>query len=121
VGRGQALLANNENPHARAFLATSYAHLGARQLALDHLDRSLAHDPNHPLFLFFAVRTHGLLGQQREALDSLKAAIDNGFFNLPMIDYVTQPKFVPGLHEAPEFHVIRADLERRIDDLRVRY
>jgi DNA-binding winged helix-turn-helix (wHTH) protein/TolB-like protein/Flp pilus assembly protein TadD len=119
--RGEALLLKNENPYAHAFLATTYAQLGERQRALDHLARSLSYDPHHPVFLFFGVRTRGLLGQRREALHCLRAAIDNGFFNLPMIDYITQPKFVPGLQEEPEFQVIRADLARRIDELRVRY
>jgi hypothetical protein len=73
------------------------------------------------VFLFFATRTHGLLGQRREALASLRAAIQNGFFNLPMIDYVTQPKFIPGLWDEPDFRGIRADLARRIEELRARY
>lgn len=119
--RGEALLLKNDNPYAHAFLAATYAQLGERQRALDHLSRSLSHDPHHPVFLFFGMRTRGLLGQRREAMDCLRAAIDNGFFNLPMVDYISQPKFVPGLREAPEFQVIRADLARRIAELRARY
>jgi tetratricopeptide (TPR) repeat protein len=118
---GEVLLAKNENPYGRAFLATTYAQLGERKRALQHLDRSLADDPHHPTFLFFAMRTRALLGQRREALEHFRAAVDNGFFNMPMIDYVMQPKFVPGLQQENEFRIIRADLARRIEDLRARY
>ena len=72
--------------------------------------------------LFFAAQTRALLGLRREALDTLKAAVENGFYNLPMIEYLTRPGMsFHILREDPDFHAIRADLARRIDDLRARY
>ena len=74
------------------------------------------------MLLWFAAQTRGLLGLRREALDTLKAAVENGFFNLPMIEYLTRPGLsFHILRDDPEFHAIRADLARRIDDLRARY
>jgi len=99
-----------------------YAKLGRREEALRNLEQSLAPDPQHPVTLFFAAQTRALLGFRREALDTLKAAVENGFFNLPMIEYHTRPGLsFHILRDHPEFHALRADLARRIDDLRARY
>ena len=122
VRRGEDLLARNENPGARSIDAMIYAKLGRREQALRNLQQSLAADPHNPLPLWFAAQTRSLLGMRREALDTLKAAVANGFFNLPMMEYLTRPGLsFQILRDDPEFHVIRADLARRIDDLRARY
>ena len=116
----EALLERHDNPYPHAFLATLYAKLGKREQSLRHLDQSLAPDPHHPVFLFFAIRSYSLLGERRKALNTFKAAVENGFFNLPMIDYMYGPPYLPGLRDDPEFRAIRADLARRVDDLRAR-
>ena len=67
------------------------------------------------------MRTRELLGERREALASFKAAVENGFFNLPMIDYVMGPAYLPGFRDDPEFRAIRADLARRVNELQARY
>jgi hypothetical protein len=86
------------------------------------MEQVLAADPQHPVALFFAAQTQALLGRRREALDRLKAAVDNGFFNLPMIEYHSRPGLAFHiLRDDPDFHAIRADLRHRIDDLRARY
>jgi tetratricopeptide (TPR) repeat protein len=122
VRYGEALLARNENGSARALDGMIYAKLGRREQALRNLQQSLATDPQHPMCLFFAAQTRALLGLRREALDTLKAAVESGFFNLPMIDYHSRPGLsFHILRDDPEFHAIRADLARRIDDLRARY
>jgi len=119
---GEALLAKNESPKSYIHDSMIYAKLGKRDLALQNVQRSLAADSNHPLHLFFAAQTRSLLGLRREALDTLKAAVENGFFNLPMIEYHSRPGLsFHGLRDDPQFHMIRADLGRRIDVLRSRY
>ncbi|MGH9674863.1 MAG: tetratricopeptide repeat protein [Bryobacteraceae bacterium] len=122
VRHTEALLAKNENAGARVLDSMIYAKLGMREKALRSLQRSLDSDPQHPVLLFFAAQTRALLGLRREALDTLKAAVENGFLNLPMIEYHTRPGLsFHILRDDPEFHALRTDLTRRIDDLRVRY
>ena len=122
VRYGEALLAKNEDGAGRALDGMIYAKLGRREQALRSLQLSLAADPQHPRHLFFAAQTRALLGLRREALDTLKAAVENGFFNLPMIEYHSRPGLsFHILRDDAEFHAIRADLARRIDDLRARY
>jgi DNA-binding winged helix-turn-helix (wHTH) protein/TolB-like protein/Flp pilus assembly protein TadD len=119
---GEALLSTNENSMTRVLHGMIYAKLERRELALHNVKQSLAADPQHPVLLFFAAQARALMGLRREALDTLKAAVENGFFNLPMIEYLTRPGMsFQILRDDPEFHAIRADLARRIDDLRARY
>jgi DNA-binding winged helix-turn-helix (wHTH) protein/TolB-like protein/Tfp pilus assembly protein PilF len=117
----EARLERHENPYTRSFVALQYAKLGRREQARYHLERSLAHDSSHPVFLFFAMRIRELLGERREALASFKGAVESGFFNLPMIDYVMGPVYVPGFRDDPDFRAIRADLARRVNELHARY
>lgn len=122
VRDGEALLAKNENPAARSTDGMIYAKLGRREQALRNLQQSLATDPHHPLFLFFAAQTRALLGDRRQALDTLKAAVENGFLNLSLIEYHTRPGLsFHILRDDPEFHAIRADLAQRTAHLRARY
>ena len=119
---GEALLAKNENPMNRLIDSMIHAKLGEREQALQISRRTLAADPNHPVHLFFAAQTRSLLGLRREAMDTLKTAVENVFFNLPMIEYHSRPGLsFHILRDDPEFHAIRADLSRRIDNLRARY
>lgn len=122
VRYGEVLLARNENPMTRVLHGMIYAKLGRREQALRNMEQSLATDPQHPRLLFFAAQTRALLGLRHEALDTLKVAVENGLFNLPMIEYLTRPGMsFYILRDDPEFHAIRADLARRINDLRARY
>jgi DNA-binding winged helix-turn-helix (wHTH) protein/TolB-like protein/Flp pilus assembly protein TadD len=115
-------LARHENPVARAFAGRMYAALGNREPALRHLERSLAPDGRHPTILFFASVTRALLGERRAALDTLWEAVENGFFNLPMIEFVARPGMgLHSLHEEPGFSALRADLARRVEELRARH
>jgi tetratricopeptide (TPR) repeat protein len=119
---GEALLSTNENSMTRVLHGMIYAKLERRELALHNVKQSLAADPQHPVLLFFAAQARALMGLRREALDTLKAAVENGFFNLPMIEYLTRPGMsLEILRDDHEFRAIRADLARRIDDLRARY
>jgi tetratricopeptide (TPR) repeat protein len=119
---GEILLAAHENSMTRVLQGLNYARLERREQALRNVEQSLATDPQHPLLLFFAAQTRALTGRRRQALDTLKAAVENGFFNLPMIDYLTSPGMsFHSLRDDPEFHAMRSDLARRIEDLRARY
>ena len=75
------------------------------------------------MYLFFASESLALVGDRREALDTLKAAVENGFFNLPMIDGMARLPVgtFHSLRNDPEYPAIRADLARRVDELRARY
>jgi TolB-like protein/Tfp pilus assembly protein PilF len=116
------LLAKNGQGWAGVTSGMLNAKLGRREQALRNTEQWLLLNPQHPVVLFFAAQTRALLGFRREALDTLKAAVENGFFNLPMIEYHTRPGMsFHTLRDHPEFHAIRADLARRIDDLRARY
>jgi DNA-binding winged helix-turn-helix (wHTH) protein/TolB-like protein/Tfp pilus assembly protein PilF len=118
----EALAARNDSPYNHSALAWMYAALGKREQALYHMRESLSPEPHHPILLFFAAETHGILGERQPSLRSLRTAIENGFFNLPMIDFASRPKRpLAILREDPEFHVLRADLARRVDELRTRY
>jgi tetratricopeptide (TPR) repeat protein len=122
VRYGESLLAKNETSKLSILDGMIYAKLGRRDEALRNLQGSLAADPHHPVLLFFAAQTRALLGLRREALDTLRSAVENGFFNLPMIEYHTRPGLAfQNLRDDSEFHAIRADLARRIEDLRARY
>ena len=99
---GRVLLARNENSLTRVLHGMIYAKLGRREQALRNLEQSLATEPQHPVLLFFAAQARALLGLRREALDTLKAAVENGFFNLPMIEYLTR--------SGMSFHILRDDL-----------
>lgn len=122
VHHGEALLVRNENPMTRVMHGMLYAKLGNRDQALRNVEQSLAMDPQHPVLLFFAAQARALLGLRREALDTLKAAVENGFFNLPMIKYLTRPGMsFHILRDDPEFLAIGTGVARRIADLRARY
>jgi TolB-like protein len=119
---GEDLLARNGQGWPSLVSGMLNAKLGRREEALRNTEQRLLLDPHHPVVLFFAAQTRALLGLRREALDTLKAAVENGFFNLPMIEYLTRPGLAFHiLRDHPEFHAIRTDLARRIDDLRARY
>jgi DNA-binding winged helix-turn-helix (wHTH) protein/TolB-like protein/Tfp pilus assembly protein PilF len=119
---GEVLLAANENSITRVLQGMNYAKLGRNEDALRNVEKSLAADPQHPLILFFAAQARSLMGLEREAIDTLKAAVENGFFNLPMIEYLTRPGMsFHVLRDHPEFHAIHSEMARRIEDLRARY
>jgi tetratricopeptide (TPR) repeat protein len=120
--RMEAAVERKENPYTRAFLGMTYAKLGRRQEALHHMRQSLASEPHHPIFLFFSGQTYGLLGERQESLRSIRTAIENGFLNLPMIDFVTRPMMgLAILRDDPGFRLVRTDLARRVNELRARY
>ena len=122
VQRAEVLLNEHEHPSARAVTAMTYAKLGRREEALRNVDRALQSDAQNPVLLFFASQTRALLGLRGEALATLKAAIDNGFFNLPMIRYHIRPGLAfHALREDREFRAMLVNLEGRIDELRARY
>jgi DNA-binding winged helix-turn-helix (wHTH) protein/TolB-like protein len=122
VRYGEALLATNENPMSRVLQGMIYAKLGAREQAMRNIELSLAADPQHPVLLFFAAQARALMGLRSEALGTLKAAVENGFFNLPLIEFLTRPGMSFHIFRGdPAFQTIRADLAWRIDDLRARF
>ena len=61
------------NPYSHSSLGRLYAKLGRKEQARRHVRQLLAPDPHHPVSLFFAAETLALVGDRREALDTLKA------------------------------------------------
>jgi TolB-like protein/Tfp pilus assembly protein PilF len=115
-------LQEQENLHNRIWLGLLYARLGKREQALDQVNRALAPDPRHPWFLYFTARIHGLLDNRRQALDHLRAAIENGFLMLPYLELDLWPMMgFYKLRDDPEFLTLRADLARRVDALGAQY
>jgi tetratricopeptide (TPR) repeat protein len=122
IRKSEEQLAEYENPYARSWAGMLFAKLGNREQALRNAQLSLKPDPKHPVHLFFAAQTYSLLGLKHEGLETLKTAVDNGFFNLPMIEYLSRPGMaLSAVRDEPEFAAIRADMAKRIDALRARY
>jgi TolB-like protein len=125
VWQSEALLAKQESPNpVYAYgLILNYAKLGNREKAMHFVHQSLAPDPCHPVRLFMAAEAHALLGNRYESLDSLKAAVKNGFFNLPLVEGMARSRICTlySLRNDPEYLAIRADLARRVGQLRTRY
>jgi TolB-like protein/DNA-binding winged helix-turn-helix (wHTH) protein/Flp pilus assembly protein TadD len=122
VRHDDELLARNENPWGRVLTGILNAKLGRSEAARRDVEQALALDPQHPALLFFAAQARAILGQRRDALDTLKAAVENGFFNLPMIEYHTRPGLAfHALREDPQFRAILSGLGQRIQDLRAQY
>jgi tetratricopeptide (TPR) repeat protein len=126
VRQSEALLATQESPnsvYAHYGLILNYAKLGNREKAMHFVHQSLAPDPRHPVRLFMVAEAHALLGNRNESLDSLKAAVKNGFFNLPLVEGMARSRICTlySLRNDPEYLGIRADLARRVEQLRARY
>ena len=119
----EALLTKHENASSHYGLSLAYAKLGNREKALQQLGLLLASDPRNHTRQFQAAETHALLGNRRESLDSLKAAVENGFLNLPMIDGMARSRVCTlySLRNDREFLAIRSELAGRVEQLRARY
>ncbi len=119
----EGLLTKYENPSSHYGLCLNYAKLRNREKALQQLRLLLASDTGNHIKHFFAAETHALLGNRRESLQSLRAAVENGFLNLPMIEGMARSRICTfySLRNDPEFLAIRSDLARRVDQLRARY
>jgi non-specific serine/threonine protein kinase len=91
---------NPDDIRARILLAARYAELQRGEEAVQHLQVAAALRPNDTNVLYNAACTYGLLQRKREALDTLKQALDAGFGN---IDWAARDPDLVCLHNDPEF------------------
>jgi len=91
---------NPDDIRARILLAARYAELQRGEEAVQHLQVAAALRPNDTNVLYNAACTYGLLQRKREALDTLKQALDAGFGN---IDWAARDPDLACLHQDPEF------------------
>lgn len=91
---------NPDDIRARILLAARYAELQRGEEAVQHLQVAAALRPNDTNVLYNAACTYGLLQRKREALDTLKQALEAGFGN---IDWAARDPDLVCLHNDPEF------------------
>jgi len=91
---------NPDDTRARILLASRYAELQRGEEAIQHLQVAAALRPNDTNVLYNAACTYGLLLRKREALDTLKQALEAGFGN---IDWAARDPDLACLHNDPEF------------------
>ncbi|MBI2678956.1 MAG: protein kinase [Candidatus Koribacter versatilis] len=91
---------NPDDIRARILLAARFAELQRGDEAVQHLQVAAALRPNDTNVLYNAACTYGLLQRKREALDTLKQALDAGFGNH---DWAARDPDLACLHNDPEF------------------
>jgi len=91
---------NPDDIRARILLAARFAELQRGDEAVQHLQVAAALRPNDTNVLYNAACTYGLLQRKREALDTLKQALDAGFGNH---DWAARDPDLTCLHNDPEF------------------
>jgi DNA-binding winged helix-turn-helix (wHTH) protein/tetratricopeptide (TPR) repeat protein len=113
------LLSRHENPYTRVFLGVLYGKLGMRDRAVEQVHRALESDPHHPTFLYFAAKAHAILGDRDRAIELLMDATENGFSNVFMLDYHQRPGMAFfELRNDPALQAVRAQMARRVEELR---
>jgi tetratricopeptide (TPR) repeat protein len=91
---------NPDDIRARILLAARYAELGKDDEAVQHLQVAAALRPNDTNVLYNAACTYGLLQRKREALDTLRQAIQAGFGSL---EWASRDPDLSCLFDDPEF------------------
>ena len=90
-----------EDVRARILLASQLAYLKLdADESIRHLQTAVALRPNDPNTLYNAACTYGILGQKREALETLKKAFAAGHGNR---DWAAKDSDLDILHDDPEF------------------
>ena len=92
-----------ENARARILLAAALAGLGDSDGAVAELHTALAYSPDDAGTLYNAACTYGLLGRKTEALETLKKAMENGYWHL---DTIARDVDLTILHDEPEFQAL---------------
>ena len=95
-----------------------YAKLGLRGRALGTVQRALEVYPNHPFVLYYTSVIRAILGDKKEAIETLKQAVENGWMGIHYVYHEQRPnKELYNLREDPQFKAVRADLARKVADL----
>ena len=122
IRRSDAVLAKAENYHPRVFQGMMYAKLGLREKAIETDRRALEAYPNHPFVLYFTSLARAILGENKEAVEILKQAVANGWLGIHYV-YDDQRPYgeLYNLRDDPQFHVVRAELARKVAALEKQY
>jgi non-specific serine/threonine protein kinase len=94
---------NPDDVRARILIAARYAELGKSEEAVQHLQIAAALRPHDTNVLYNAACTYGLLNRKREALDTLKQAIEAGFSSL---EWASRDPDLSCLFDEPEFQAL---------------
>ena len=94
-----------EDVRARILLATTYAYLGKRSNAGEHLEKAVAMRPNDPNVLYNAACTYGLMQMKNEALMMLAKSAETGFSDF---EWASRDPDLASLHDEPEFKRVLA-------------
>jgi tetratricopeptide (TPR) repeat protein len=122
IRRSDAILAKAENHHPRLWQGRMYAKLGLREKALEAARRALEVYPNHPFVLYNTSVIRAILGDKKEAVESLRQAVKNGWLGIHYVYYEERPnKELYNLRDDPRFQAVRAELARKVAELEKHY
>jgi len=122
--REEAKVIAFENVRTRVWLGFFYADLGEREKALAQINRALTLEPNDAWTLFQVGNVHALLNNRREAVGDIKQAIAHGWLGIHYINEGLDPNVsgaLVNLRDDAEFQQVRADLQRKVDELAAKY
>jgi eukaryotic-like serine/threonine-protein kinase len=122
--REEAKLAAFENVRSRIWLASFYADLGQREKALEQANRATALEPNDAWTHYQVSGIHAELNNRREAIEYLKKSIANGWLGIHYLNFDSNPDLnntFANLRDDAEFQQIRADLQKKVDELAKQY
>jgi non-specific serine/threonine protein kinase len=92
-----------ENVRARVLLAGVLLNLGRQEEGSAELHNVLSANPDDAATLYNAACGFAILGRKKEALDTLKKAIENGFWH---IDVISRDQDFNNIRDDPEFQLI---------------
>jgi tetratricopeptide (TPR) repeat protein len=116
--RSEAMIAKADNYLPRVWQGMMYAKLGMRDEALETVRRALEVYPNHPFVLFHLALIQAILGEKKEAVESLAQSIDKGWMAIHYVYTMQRPhREFYNLREDPNFQAVRAGLARKVAQL----
>lgn len=89
-----------EDVRARILLAVNHAFLAENAQAVQELQKAVSLRPQDANLLYNAACTYGVMGMKEEALNVLKKAVENGYWNM---DWVERDPDLTCLHGDPAF------------------
>ncbi|MFN0170615.1 MAG: winged helix-turn-helix domain-containing protein [Bryobacteraceae bacterium] len=111
--------ANLRNERLQIGLGLSYAFIGNKQRARDQIRLALEDNPGDPWASFYSAEIHAQLGENRQAIEYLRQAIDRGFLSHHFLDWRHFRLYQ--LRDHPEVRAFREELSAKIAALRKQY
>jgi serine/threonine-protein kinase len=113
-----------ENVRTHIWLGYLYAELREREKAVAQANRALAIEPNDAWTFFQVGAIHAILNNRREAISYVKQSIAHGWLGIHYINRFLDPDgatFLANLRDDAEFQQVRADLQKKVDELAAKY